>query len=100
MSNTQKFGTFFNRRIKIRTLLTITLLLAYPALTKATDNYWNVASGDWSDTNPSPWSLGTVPTSTDNAYIQNGSTAKITQTGEECDYLFLGTSNRIPERSK
>jgi autotransporter-associated beta strand protein len=93
MPDTKKADTVFNCRIRIRTLLTIALLLAYPALTKATDNYWNVDSGDWSDTNPSPWSLGTVPTSTDYAYIQNGNTAKITQTGEYCDSLVLGSTN-------
>jgi autotransporter-associated beta strand protein len=71
---------------------TIAILLLSTAFTEAADNYWNVTSGDWSDTNPSPWSLGTEPTSSDNAYIQNGGTATIYQTGEKCSYLYLGAS--------
>ena len=93
MSDSKRIGMFFDRRIKIRTLLTITLLLAYPALTKAADDYWNAASGNWSDTNPSPWSLSTEPTSSVNAYIQNGGTATITQSGEVSSYLYLGAAN-------
>lgn len=34
-----------------------------------------------------------MPTSTDYAYIQNDDTAKITQTGEECDSLVSGSTN-------
>ena len=101
MPNTQKLGTFFSRCIKIRTLLIITFLLAYPTLAKAADNYWNVTSGNWSDTNPRPWSLGTEPSNFVNAYIQNGGTASITQAGEVCNYLYLGTLEpEIPERLK
>jgi T5SS/PEP-CTERM-associated repeat protein len=83
---------FLNRRIIVRTLLTITLLAAYPVLTKAADDYWNATSGDWSNTNPIPWSLGKEPTTSDNAYIQNGGTATISQTGEQCFNLYLGAT--------
>jgi hypothetical protein len=89
----QKASMLFNRQIKIRTLLTIALLLAFPALTKAADIYWNVTSGDWSDTNPSPWSTGIEPTSSDNAYIRNGGTATVTQAGETCFSLYLDGAN-------
>jgi autotransporter-associated beta strand protein len=93
MPDTQKFCTCFNRRIKIHTLAAIALLLIYPTLTKAANNYWNVTSGNWSDTYPSPWSLGIEPTTSDNAYIQNGGTANISQTGEQCSSLYLGAAN-------
>ena len=53
----------------------------------ATD--WYVAAGNWSDGNS--WNGG-VPDAGKNAYIDNGGTAQITQSGEECLYLYLGTS--------
>ena len=53
-------------------------------------NYsWQVQSGDWSVA--SNWG-GTLPTSIDNAYIVNGGTASITQVGETCDLLSLGST--------
>ncbi|MGA2060897.1 MAG: autotransporter-associated beta strand repeat-containing protein [Thermoguttaceae bacterium] len=92
MSDRQRIVAFSYQRIKIHTLAAIALLLIYPALTKAADNYWNATSGNWSDTNPNPWSLGIEPTSSDNAYIQNGGTASVNQSGEACSYLYLGAS--------
>ena len=65
-------------------------LLLCPSSAKATDRYWNAASGDWSDTDPCPWSLGTEPTASDNAYINNGGTASVTQSAEWCSSLYLG----------
>jgi len=68
------------------------ILLLNSSTTEAADYYWNVSSGDWSDTNPSPWSLGTEPTSSDDAYIQNGGTANITQMNEVCNSIILADS--------
>jgi hypothetical protein len=93
MLDRQRIVAFSYQRIKIHTLAAIALLLIYPALTKAADNYWNLTSGNWSDTNPSPWTLGIEPTSSDNVYVQNGGTATIDQTGEQCSYLYLGNFN-------
>jgi autotransporter-associated beta strand protein len=92
MLDRRDVGTCYIRRVKIYALGAIVILLSIPAIASAADNSWNVISGDWSDTSPCPWSLGTEPTSSDNAYIQNGGTATITQTGEACSYLYLGAT--------
>ena len=62
-------------------------LIGVPA--QATDTYWQVGTGNWS-TGPN-WDNG-EPTANwgDNAYINNGGTAQITQAGELCYYLYLG----------
>ncbi len=52
--------------------------------------YWSTSSGDWSV--GSDWSGNFVPTSTDNAWIVNGGTANVTQLGETCGTLSLGSS--------
>jgi autotransporter-associated beta strand protein len=53
--------------------------------------YWsNTASGDWSNVNN--WSGTLVPTSTDDAWIVNGGTASVTQFGESCYTLSLGST--------
>ena len=72
--------------------LVVTILLLSPSVTQAVDKYWNVASGDWSDTNPCPWNPSPEPTSSDDAYIDNGGTATITQDGEKCSHLYLNVS--------
>ncbi len=72
-------------------LMAAAILLLNTSFTQAADNYWNVASGDWSDTNPSPWTLHIEPTNSDNAYIQNSGTATVTQAGEACQNLYLGS---------
>jgi autotransporter-associated beta strand protein len=51
------------------------------------DDYWSTAAGDWS--NPANWG-GTLPTTSDNAWIVNGGTAAITQPGATCGTLSLG----------
>ena len=85
----QKVGTFFNRRIKIRTLLTITLLLAYPALT---------ISGRYLLERHirrlvNSCQLGRIRTDIQrHRYIINGGTANVSLSGEVCNYLYLGTS--------
>ncbi len=51
-------------------------------------NYtWVVSSGDWSVA--SNWN-GTLPTSIDYAYVNNGGTAAVSQTNETCGTLSLG----------
>ncbi len=67
-------------------------LVLHSSITKATDRYWNVSSGDWSTASnwlPLP---GTEPNSSSNAYIQNGGTATISQTGETCNSLYIGST--------
>ncbi|MGO9108235.1 MAG: autotransporter-associated beta strand repeat-containing protein [Thermoguttaceae bacterium] len=56
------------------------------------DVYWTLPagqSGDWSVA--SNWG-GTIPTSSDFAYIVNGGTVAVTQLGETCGRLSLGSS--------
>ncbi|MGD0517537.1 MAG: hypothetical protein ABSA26_08385 [Thermoguttaceae bacterium] len=69
------------------------IFLLSPSATAAVDKYWNVASGNWSDTVPCPWNPSPEPTSSDNAYITNGGTAIVNQSGEACNYLYLGAYN-------
>jgi autotransporter-associated beta strand protein len=54
----------------------------------AADLYWNVATGDWPTT--TNWLPLNEPTASDDAYINNGGTASMTQLGETCRYLYLG----------
>ena len=65
----------------------ICMLLSLSDAARAADYYWSVPSGDWSV--PANWGV-TVPTSSDNAWIVNGSAAAITQSGEACNALYLG----------
>jgi len=53
----------------------------------AFDTFWQVGIADWSL--PGSWSNGR-PGGEDNAYINNGGTARITQTNEQCYCLCLG----------
>jgi autotransporter-associated beta strand protein len=91
MQGRQIYDMAFNGRKKICMLGVIAILLFIPAIASAASNYWNVASGDWSTA--ANWQTGIEPTSSDTAYIQNGGTATITQTGERCRYLYLGATD-------
>jgi len=51
------------------------LIALAPLPAAAEDKYWLPATGDWSD--PANWDPGGVPTSADNAYIDNDGTASI-----------------------
>ena len=64
-------------------------LLFMPASASAAYYTWIATTGDWSDA--SNWG-GTEPTSSDYAYINNGGTVTITQTGEKCLELYLGNN--------
>jgi autotransporter-associated beta strand protein len=66
------------------------LLLDAPAA-HAGDDYWSVTAGTWSV--PASWSTTSVPSVNDTAYVANGGTATVTQTGEVCYYLSLGGTN-------
>jgi autotransporter-associated beta strand protein len=81
------------RRSGMWCLIAAAILLLNISFTIAADNYWNVTSGDWSDTNPCPWSLGTEPIYSDNVYIQNGGTATVSQSDETCKFLHIGGTN-------
>jgi fibronectin-binding autotransporter adhesin len=87
------FKTWLSVRYWFSCFLAAGLVFFVSSPASAADYTWNVASGDWSDTSPSPWSLGSEPTNTDTVYIANGGTATITKTGEVCDTLYLGGSN-------
>jgi autotransporter-associated beta strand protein len=88
MPSIQKPTPTLHNQLISRTLLIAVLLLTTPAMTFAVN--WNVASGDWSTA--SNW-IGQAPTSSDNAYITNGGTATIAQTGEICSEFHLGAIN-------
>jgi fibronectin-binding autotransporter adhesin len=91
MRNKNRTIRYNSHLLGIHVLLPAIFVLLSAAFAMAADNYWNVASGGWSDTSPSPWSLGREPASSDNVHIQNGRTATIGQDGEVCDYLYLGS---------
>jgi autotransporter-associated beta strand protein len=65
------------------------ILLTVSAARSATYS-WQPASGNWSAA--SNWG-GTLPTGNDFAYISNGGTATVTQTGTTCGTLSLGSSS-------
>ena len=70
----------------------VAILLLSPLEAWAEDVYWTLPanqSGDWSES--SNWG-GTLPTSSDNAYIANGGTATISSTGPTCDTFYIGTA--------
>ena len=69
--------------------LAFAILFLSSSFTSAVDIYWNATSGDWSTA--SNWG-GAKPTSEEYAYIQNGGTASITQTDENCRVLYLGNT--------
>jgi len=61
--------------------------MALPA--SGDDKYWMPATGDWAD--PANWDPAGVPTSADDAYIDNGGTATIASSVEAHD-SFMGDS--------
>jgi autotransporter-associated beta strand protein len=85
----KKQGPNSNYRCGIICSLAIAILPLSSTITQATDRYWSVTSGDWS--NASFWG-GTEPISCDDAYIQNNGTATITQYNAYCRSLYLGDS--------
>ena len=70
--------------------LTAAVILLSSSVAEAADLYWSVPAGDWST--PDNWG-GTEPTSSDNAYIQNGGTSNIIQSGATYQALYLGVAN-------
>jgi autotransporter-associated beta strand protein len=70
--------------------LEIALLPLSSTVSQAASYYWSASSDDWSTA--TNWG-GTVPTSSDWAYIQNGGTVTINQAGEQCSYLYLGATD-------
>jgi autotransporter-associated beta strand protein len=72
----------------IASLVAIAIMLA-PAPLRAANYTWSVPAGDWSIA--SNWG-GTAPTNVDTAYVFNGGTATVTQLGETCLILSLGSS--------
>ena len=71
-------------------LVAAAVLLVGPMAAQAQVYWSNTASGDWS--NAGNWGGNHVPISTDNAWIVNGGTANVTQPGETCGTLLLGSS--------
>jgi len=65
-------------------------VLLLPTLGLAVDCHWTHGTGDWYE--PSYWSGGQVPDSSDSAYIDNDGTAQILRPMAEADNLYLGYS--------
>ena len=81
--------------------ITALALLAGVALSSATaqaqETFWQVSNGDWSYAGD--WKLGVLPTVDIQAYIENGGTATITQSGEICKNLSVGGGGETPAGS-
>ncbi len=92
MSCKQAVGMFVCRCFDSLGFIVAAILLLSPSVTVAVDKYWNVSSGDWSDSSPCPWNPTPEPTSSDIVYIANGGTANVTQSSEACNNLYLGNS--------
>lgn len=74
--------------VTLRTIFVSTFLVLVVATPgKAVDTYWQADTGNWST--GANWSGG-EPGSGDRAFISNGGTAEITQTGEVCRRLEVG----------
>ena len=67
-------------------IILVFLVVAGPAAA----NYWQVGTGNWS--NDDNWHDG-EPTYDEQAVINNGGTAQITEIGEECSRLTLGAGD-------
>ncbi len=84
-------GRIARRRIRISLAVAAILVFAAPPTQAQDQSYdWSVLSGDWSVA--SNWG-GTLPTSTDYAYVINGGTVTITLPGTVCNYLYVGDPN-------
>ena len=67
--------------------LGLAAILMYPSAARA-DTYWNAALSDWSTA--TSWTDG-LPNSSTDAYFYNGGVATVSQTGEVCGNLYLGS---------
>jgi len=73
------------------TTVALAAMLGLPASALAVDLVWNTGGvGNWSF--PTNWKPIQEPTSSDDAYIDNGGTAQITLDNEYCANLYLGTA--------
>ncbi|MBW1801339.1 MAG: hypothetical protein JRJ85_11505 [Deltaproteobacteria bacterium] len=83
-------------RVKMKPLamtfwLSALLLLSAPLTPEAANKYWDsITPGLWHD--GANWNPAGEPVAGDHAYITNGGTAQITESGEVADYLTLGES--------
>jgi autotransporter-associated beta strand protein len=75
-----------DQRVVLCVSITLTAILFNLSTASAVNRNWIAPSGDWST--PACWG-GTEPTSSDNAYVQNGGTASITLPGEVCLALIM-----------
>ncbi len=81
------------RRQRTRFVVLLLFLFGTGAYSWAAPVYWNTGTGNWSD--GSAW-LGGEPGPSDIAYIGysgigvKDGTATVTESGETCDYLYLG----------
>ena len=81
-------GRFCTSATRLFGLACVALLLfLLPTRADAQYTYWNVQSGDWSVY--SNWTGG-LPSGSAIAFIDNGGTATVTQSGATCAYLELG----------
>jgi hypothetical protein len=81
-------------RIGIGCLFVVAFGLMPAGNALATNYYWNVSSGDW--TNANNWNPVGLPTSDDYAYLANGGTIDITGNAA-CSRLYVqsNTNNTI-----
>ena len=82
-------GWLARRGVALTVAVTAAILLSSGGIAIAQTS-WNAPAGDWSDANR--WTAG-IPISDANAIISNGGTATISQPGETCKYLYLGTQS-------
>jgi autotransporter-associated beta strand protein len=86
MYHKAKYLPYLNYRAGLSFLLATGILFLNFTVTQAASYYWKVPAGYWSY---APNWGGHEPRSSDSAYINNGGTATINQTGEVCFYLSL-----------
>ena len=69
----------------------LAVCLLHAVATHAANSTWQVASGDWSVS--ANWSGSAVPNSTSFVFIDNVGTVTISQSGEMCNTLYLGSGS-------
>ena len=80
------------RVIYVRLRLPVCVLAAfllYTAVSQAANSTWTASSGDWSTA--TNWAANLTPSSTSAAYINDGGTATISQSGEVAADLDLAS---------
>src|SRR5688500_11538852 len=89
VSNSKKNSNRQGRALALAAAAAITGLVS---TAQAVDHTWIGTTGAWEDANN--WSNGTtsatVPTLSDNAFVNNAGTAVISAAGANADFLYIG----------